>query len=88
MGLKLINKIKVKPKLDVPNLNKHFKSSGDVYFRKYNYETRYFTTNTVSLQGAKLPFKTVKGIPNDEENSPLYSYYVYPQANLSKKVKK
>lgn len=86
--MELNNKIKVKPKLDVPNLNKYFKSSGDIYFRKYNYDAHYFATNTVSLQGAKLPFKTVKGIPNDKKNSPLYSYYVYPQATSSITIKK
>jgi len=63
-------------------INKYFKSSGNVCFREYNYDAHYFTKNTVSLHGARLPFETVKGIPNDKKTSPLYSYYVYPMTSL------
>ena len=69
-------------------INKYFKSSGDICFRKYNYDAHYFTKNTLSLQGAELPFKTVKGIPNDKKSSPLYSYYVYPKTTSSLTIKK
>jgi hypothetical protein len=86
--MKLNNKTKAIPKLDVANLNKYFKSSGNFYFRKYNYDAHYFTKDTVNLQGARLPFKTVKGIPNDKKSSPLYSYYVYPKATSSITIKK
>lgn len=73
---------------DVPNLGRYFQSSGNVCFRKYNCDAHYFTKNTVSLQGAKLPFKTVKGVLNDKKNSPLYSYYLYPIASSPIAVKK